>query len=167
MTTKRFLCEMAFNEIGLAGYVFDIDPQEFTAMGNRLDGMMATWELYGIRLGYQRTIDPAGFDPDQESGIPDTANETVWTNLAVKAAPSYGKNTSMDTKITAKLGYDGLLSLAQSNPPQVQFRDNLPVGAGAKRPNANGGPFVNTPIDPLTTGQDSILDMGGPVPIVP
>lgn len=167
MATKRFLCEMAFNEIGLANYVFDIDPQEMTSMINRLDGMMATWEVAGLRLGYKRTLNPLDADPDQDSGLPDIANESVWTNLAVKAAPSYGKNTSMDTKINAKQSYDLLLGLAASNPPQVQLKGTLPIGAGAKRPNANGGPFVNHPQDILTSGPDSLLDFGGPVPIIP
>lgn len=167
MITKRFLCEMAFNEIGLAAYVYDIDPQEMTAMVNRLDGMMATWELAGIRLGYNRTADPLDSDPDQNSGIPDISNETVWTNLAIKAAPSYGKTLSSDTKNTAKQGYDLLLGLAMSNPPEVQPRGNLPIGAGAKRPNANGGPFINTPQDLLTTGPDGLLDLDGPSIVVP
>lgn len=167
MTTKRFLCEMAFNEIGLASYVYDIDPQEMTAMLFRLEGMMATWEMAGIRVGYNRTADPLSADPDQESGIPDITNETVWTNLAIKAAPSYGKSLSSDTKNTAKQGYDLLLGIAASNPPQVQLRGNLPIGAGAKRPNSNGGPFVAPPQDLLTTGPDGLLELDGPSIAVP
>lgn len=136
-------------------------------MLRRLDSMMAMWEMYGIRLGYQKTVDPLNADPDQDSGLPDISNQAVWSNLAVNAAPSYGKTIAAVTMIQAKQAYDGLLSIAQSNPPEVQLRGNLPVGAGAKRPNSNGGPFVNTPIDPLTTGPDGLLGMSGPVPVIP
>lgn len=165
--TKRQICDMAFEELGLAAYVFDVSPEEQSSMLRRLDSMMAMWELYGIRLGYQKTVDPLNSDPDQDSGLPDIANQAVWTNLAVNAAPSYGKSLAAVTLVQAKQAYDGLLSVAQSNPPEVQFKGNLPVGAGAKRPNSNGGPFVNTPQDVLTTGPDGLLDLDGPSIVVP
>lgn len=161
---KRALLDMAFDELALAGFVFDITPEEQTAMLRRLDSMMATWEMYGIRIGYNRTVDPKNADPDQDSGIPDEANETVYLNLAIRGAASYGKTLAMSTMATAKQGYDALLGKALSNPPEMQLRAGLPIGAGAKRRSGGHGPFIIPPADRLTTGPDGLLDFNGEVP---
>lgn len=163
--TKRQILDAAFEEMGLAGYEFDITPEEQMSLLRKLDSMMAMWETYGIRVGYNRTVDPKDADPDQDSGLPDTANEAVYLNLAVRGAAGYGKALASSTLLTAKIAYDGLLSLCMSNPPQVQLRGNLPIGAGYKRPNANGGPFVAPPRDLLTTGPDGLLEFDGPTPV--
>lgn len=162
--TKRQLCDMAFNEIALAGYNFDIQPEEMVAMVQRLDSMMATWEMYGIRIGYNRTVSPKAADPDQDSGIPDQANETVYLNLALRAAPSYGKQIALPTAAAAKQSYDALLGKCLASPPQMQLRGKVPAGAGYKRRRCNN-PFLLNPVDVLTTGPDGTLDFNGPVPL--
>ena len=162
--TKRQLCDMAFSEIALAGYVFDIGPEEQTSMLLRLDSMMATWEMQGIRIGYNRTVDPQASDPDQDSGLPDQANEAVYLNLAIRSAAGYGKSLAQSTLATAKQGYDALLGKCLANPPQRQLRSHVPAGAGYKRVLAPR-PFLNPPVDLLTTGPDGTLDLNGPVPL--
>ena len=71
--TKRDIVEQAFEEIGLASYVFDLQPQQLESALRRLDAMMATWNAKGIRLGYPLPSSPADSDLDQEVGVPDNA----------------------------------------------------------------------------------------------
>lgn len=151
--------------MGLASYVFDTTPEEMQSIVLTLDSMMATWEMQGIRVGYNRTLDPLDADPDQDSGLPDIANETVYLNLGIAEAPSYGKAIPQALAFRAKQGYDALLGLCLADPPQMQFKGNLPIGAGWKRRDLQGGPFVRPPQDLLTTGPDGLLEFDGPVPI--
>lgn len=54
--TKRDIVAMAFEEIGLAGYVFDLQPQQLEGALRRLDSMMATWNGKGLRLGDRKSV---------------------------------------------------------------------------------------------------------------
>ena len=161
MWSKRQLCEAALEELGLAAYVFDITPEEQQSAIRRLDSMMAQWAIPGIRLGYNLTADPLASDPDQPSGIPDSAHEAVFLNLALRIAPQFGKTPSRETKIAAKQGYDSLLAQAMSNPPEVQ-RTVLPAGAGSRDRTRRLRPFLTGPVNLLTAGPDSLLDFNGP-----
>jgi len=102
--TKRDIVNQAFEEIGLASYVFDLQPQQLESALRRLDNMMATWNGKGIRLGYPLPSSPADSDLDQVTGVPDSALEAMATNLAVRIAPMFGKTVSPDTKTIAKKG---------------------------------------------------------------
>ena len=82
--TKRDIIEQAFDEIGLAGYVFDLQPQQLDSALRRLDNMMATWNGKGIRIGYALPSSPGSSDLDQESGVTDMAIEAMALNLAIR-----------------------------------------------------------------------------------
>lgn len=162
---KRTLVNMAFNDLALAGYVFDLTPDETQTAVLTMDSMVASWEAFGVRIGYNMTTDPEATDLDQPSGIPDWANMAVYKNLAIVMAASFGKAVPPSLAVAAKAAYDGMMGLVAANPPQMQFRGNLPLGAGWKRNNYMGGPFVRPPVDLLTTGPDGLLDLEGPAPV--
>ena len=153
--TKRQLVVQAFEELGLGAYVFDLEPEQLQSALRRLDSMMGTWDGKGIRLGYPISS-PESSDLDDDSNLPDAATETVFTNLALRLAPSFGKIPSTDTKTTAREGYQVLLGKA-AHPIESQFPGTLPVGSGNK---ARGiqNPFMPEPTDPLKTGSDGVLD---------
>jgi len=90
--TKRDIVNRAFEEIGLAGYVFDLAPQQLEGALQRLDAMMATWNGKGIRLRYPLPSSNAASDLDQIIGVPDDALEAMHLNLAVRIAPGYGND---------------------------------------------------------------------------
>jgi hypothetical protein len=152
--TKRQFVEEAFAEIGMASYVFDLQPQQLEGALRRLDTMLATWNGKGIRIGYPLPSSPEDSDLDTETLVPDTANEAIITNLAVRIAPQYGKSLSMDTKVTAKQSYDMLLSRA-AMPMEMQLPASMPRGAGAK---AYDDPFVDNPEEPILAGRDGPLE---------
>jgi len=133
MWTKGQLVRESYGELSLAGFEFELTPDEIQMACRRLDAMMATWDGQGIRLGYAATSDPKSVDPDTDSGLPDWAVEAVYMNLAMKVAAAYGKTPMRTTAVSAKQGYDMLLSRAVSqNTVRQQFPGTLPRGAGNK-----------------------------------
>jgi hypothetical protein len=151
--SKRQFVTAAFEEIGLASYVFDLQPEQLQSALGRLDAMMAEWNGKGIRLGYPIPGSPQFSDLDEPSEVPDSANEAIITNLAIKIAPSYGKQLMAETKLTAKTGYNTLLSRA-TMPNEMQLPGTMPSGAGNKPWRTYDNPFLQKPVDPVLAGQD-------------
>lgn len=155
--TKRQFVVQAFDEIGLASYVFDLSPEQMDSALRRLDSMMAAWNAKGIRLGYPIPGNPQDSSLEEGTGVPDSANEAVYMGLAVRLAPGFGKVVSPDTKSAAKQGYDTLLSRA-AMPMEQQLPGSMPAGAGNKPWCKNDGPFLTPPVDPLLAGQDGEIE---------
>lgn len=155
--SKRQFVAAAFEEIGLASYAFDLQPQQFESALRRLDAMMASWNALGIRLGYPLPSSPQFSDLDAQSEVPDSANEAIITNLAVKIAPGYGKQVMPDTKATAKETYNTLLSRAAA-PLEKQLPGTMPSGAGNKPWRVYDDPFLRPPVDPVLAGQDGPIE---------
>jgi hypothetical protein len=146
MWTKRQIIEQAFEEIGLASYVFDITADQLQSALRRLDLMVASWQARNIQIGYPLPASPGNSNIDEEIQTSLNNNEALVLNLAVRLAPAYGKSLSPDTKATAKLLYDQLL-IEAAMPYEQQFVRTLPLGAGFKRTDQV---FVNVPdLNPL------------------
>lgn len=155
--SKRQFVTAAFEEIGLASYVFDLQPEQLQSALNRLDAMMADWNGKGIRLGYPLPGSPQYSDLDEPSEVPDSANEAIFTNLAIKLAPSYGKSVMPETKVTAKESYNTLLMRA-TTPLEMQLPGTMPAGAGNKPWRNYDNPFLQRPVDPVLAGQDGPIE---------
>lgn len=155
--TKRQFVAAAFEEIGLASYVFDLSPEQLQSALRKLDAMMATWNGMGIRLAYPLPSSPLDSDLDEVTNVPDSANEAICTNLAIKLAPAYGKQVMPDTKATAKESYNVLLSRA-AMPMEQQLPGTMPSGAGNKTWRGADTPFVRRPVDPLLAGGDGEIE---------
>lgn len=155
--TKGDLVSMALEEIGIAEYEFDISPEQRLSAIRRLDSMMAEWNARGFRLSYPISK-IQNSSPEDDSNIPDSAWEAVITNLAVRIAPSYGKQVSIETKATAKHAYTTLCGIF-SQPTEMQF-SSMPKGAGYKSTEFR---FTPEPKNPLDVGSDSELDLQGAI----
>jgi hypothetical protein len=59
----RHIIEDANSSAGLASFAFDLSAEEIEAARRALDGMLAQWNMRGVRLSYAM-----GADPDTESG---------------------------------------------------------------------------------------------------
>ena len=141
MWTKKQIIEQAFEEIGLASYIFDITADQLESALRRLDLMVASWQARNIQIGYPLPASPGNSNIDEEIQTSLNNNEALVLNLAVRLAPAYGKSVSPDTKATAKLLYDQLL-IEAAMPYEQQFVKTLPLGAGYKRTDQV---FVNPP----------------------
>jgi len=154
--TKRQFVAQAFEEIGLANYVFDIQPEQEMSALRRLDAMVQGWEQLGVRIGYAASSTADGADLDQDSGVPETANEAVYTNLAVRIASTVGKVPSLELKSLAQRGIDSLM--ARAAVPRQRRLDRMPAGAGNKSPFHQV--FIATPSDsPLRQSGDGALEI--------
>lgn len=154
--TKRQFVEKAFSKIGLAGYTFDLSPEQLQGAMEDLDSMMAAWNAKGIRIGYPMPSSPQSGDLDEQTAVPDSANEAIYYGLGVRIAPDYGKTVPVSVAFFAKQAYDQLL--AKVLPPQRQFPCELPAGAGNKPWRNNDSPFIHRPCDPLDAGPDSEIE---------
>ena len=157
--TKRQVVTNAFEEIGLANYVFDLQPEQLQAGLRRLDNMMATWNSRGLRLGYPLPDSPGSSDLDQETGVTDEAIEAMVSGLAVRLAPLFGKSVSPDTKVTARSAYMALLN-RRTNTLEKRIDVNaIPAGQGGKYWRFNSDPFLAQGDRGLTTGPDDIINL--------
>lgn len=154
--SKRQFVAAAFEEIGLASYVFDLSPEQLQAALRRLDAMIADWNGKGIRLGYPLPGSPQDSDLDEPTLVPDSANQAILTNLAIRIAPSYGKVVMPETKAVAKDSYNTLLQRA-TMPPEQQLPATMPSGAGNKPWRVYDNPFIRPPVDPVDAGPDGPL----------
>lgn len=161
--TKRQLVEEAFGELALAGYDFDLQPEEMQTGLRRLDTLMATWSGLGLQIGYSFGTTPTDSDLDQDAGLPLVAVEAVYLALAIRIAAGKGKVLSTSTKSAAKTAYDALVSyVASDQVMQQQPRADTPLGAGAKTWRTFRRPFVSTPdTSPLQVDDDGGLDFTG------
>lgn len=150
MTTKQELIDAAFAELALSeGDGFGITPDEKQRALGRLDAMIATWAAKGVRIGYNF----AG-DLNTESGIPDSANEAVFLNLARRLAPGFGKALSAETLKNARDGYDTLL-WASAHPIEQQLPHTMPRGQGNKPWRTADNAFLPRPdTNPLRVEDD-------------
>ena len=154
--SKRQFVEAAFAEIGLASYVFDLQPEQLEAARQRLDAMMADWNGKGIRLGYPIPVSPQDGSINEQTNVPDSAYEAIICNLGIRLAPSYGKQVMNETKATAKQGYDTLMQRATA-PLEQQFPNTMPSGAGNKPWRVYDNPFLRPPVSPVEAGPDGPL----------
>lgn len=154
--SKRQFITAALEEIGLASYVFDLQPEQLDTARRRLDAMMADWNGKGIRLGYPIPSSPQDGDLDEETNVPDSAYEAIICSLGIRLAPSYGKQVMVETKIVAKQGYDILLQRA-TFPLEQQLPGMLPAGAGNK-PWRYDNPYLPAPHDPVDAGPDGPIE---------
>lgn len=155
MTTKRQLIEAAHAELGLQDYVFDLPAEQLQLALRRLDAMMADWNGMGLRLGYAIPGSVEGGDLDTEAGVPDRAWEAIVTNLAIRLAPSFGKQVSPETKGVAERGLNMLLGKVV--PPQMSY-GYIPAGAGNKPWRWNLDPFLEPAEATLDAGPDGELE---------
>lgn len=155
--SKRQFILASFEEIGLAAYTFDLQPEQLESARRRLDAMMADWNGKGIRLGYPIPSSPQDGSIDEETNVPDSAYEAIICSLGIRLAPSYGKQVMPMTMAVAKQGYDTLLSRA-TFPLEQQMPGTMPSGAGNKPWRVYDDPFLPRPVDPVTTGPDGVLD---------
>lgn len=154
--TKRELIMQAFEEIGLAQYAYDINPEQLMSALRRLDAMVANWSAIGVTLGYPMPPRPNESNLDDDSGVPSAANEAVYLNLALRIAPVFGKVPSEQTKQFADIALKNLMAKLADPLPRTNLPEDMPVGAGYKR---NTYPFTPPPPDGLDLDGGNELEL--------
>lgn len=138
---KRDLVEAAFEEVGLAAYSFELQPEQLQSALRRMDAMVAEWVERGLQIGYNATG-----DIDADSGIALSANAAVYLQLALRISPSLGKIPAPETKAAASAAMDTLY-IAAAQPLQRQQPGDMPRGEGQKPWRSIYTPFMPAPTD--------------------
>lgn len=157
--TKRQIVETAFEEIGLASYAFDLQPEQLQSALRRLDAMMGTWSGDRIHIGYSLPGDPSGSNLDDDSGIGETDVEAVYTNLAIALAGRFGRPVSADLNKRANAAKRQVIARTAVVPQAVTDPRKVPAGAGNKKWNWGFGPFLGIPTQPLTDGDGPEIEV--------
>lgn len=154
--SKQQFVHAALEELGLAAYVFDVQPEQLESAMRRLDSMMAEWNGRGIRLGYPIPGSPEFSSLDEPSNVPDSANEAIITNLAIKLAPSYGKQVSAQTMSAAAVAFQTIMQRSIED-VEMKLPGNMPTGAGNKRQYGYVYGYTTTQ-DPVNAGGDGPIN---------
>lgn len=153
--TKRQFVEAAFDEIGLTD---STDNEQKQSALKRMDAMVASWSKRGIRIGYPLPTSPEDSSLDDETNVPDSANEVIISGLAIKISPSYGKAVQRETKVAFRESFRVLLTDAVE-PKERQFPDSLPRGSGHKPHRTYGQEYFQESDQAIQTGKDGDLEL--------
>lgn len=132
--TKRDLIEMAFEEIAIANGGFQADTDMYQSALKRLNLMMANWKTeFGLASTYVIPTEPQTND-DLTSALNLTDNEkdAAYMALAVRIAPSYGKQLDPLFKQAADNKFSLLRHTALVTIPLRELPGGVPFGAGNK-----------------------------------
>lgn len=132
-STKQQLLDLAFEEIGLAGYSFDITAAETASALRRLDALMAEWNGPGMNIPISYNFPPAigGSSVADATGVPDFAFNAVGIALALAIMPVIGKTMSAETRLRMGQGMNALRA-AYAHIPERGLPHSVIRGAGAK-----------------------------------
>lgn len=158
--TKRFFVKKAFEELGLAAYIYSLGPEEWDSALATMNAMVAEWDGKGARVGgWIMSSDPDGDDLDTKVQVPDANWRCIWLNLALAIAPSVGKSPEGPTIALAKQAYDDLCMKGYVI-PEMKRPATMPLGAGWKQTPKNQQWYVEQ--ERLFSGTDGQLKLPDP-----
>lgn len=157
--TKRQFITQAFEEIGLAAYVFDLTPEQLDSACRRMDAMVAGWNANGVRISYPLSTSPDSTNLDDDSNVPDFANEAIYLGLACRLGPSFGKVVSQETKMFADMAYSNMANQVAIPTMERQMPQEMPRGQGTKPWRNFNNPFVNAPKAEVNAGSDGAIEL--------
>jgi hypothetical protein len=148
MYSKRGLIDQAFAELGLASYVFDLEPAQVQQAAARLDQIAAIAQQSGLSFGYPNGEDDS-VDVNTVLPIPLAVCAWLVLRLAITLAPSMGKTVQPSTVVGEAHAYNAVLTRF-AKPIEQQMPETMPYGSGNKFQAAFGRRFYPRPTSPLT-----------------
>lgn len=144
-STKRQIVEMAYEECSLAGYEFNLTPEEIFSGLRKLDAEMAEWRASSRDVGYNFPASFGGGDLDDYSGIPDAAITGAAISLAMAIAPAMGKAMSAETRARISKSMATIRAMCARTPREQQWARGTVAGAGNRWSRYGyGSPFMPT-----------------------
>lgn len=147
--TKRTIVEMAYEECSLAGYEFNVTPEELFTGLRQLDAIMGELRIQGVPLGYNFPVVFGQGDLEDPNGIPDDAINVIAIKLALRLCPKMGKTMSQDSKAALVSGMTTLRALAAVL-PTVYYSYGTIKGAGNRWNYPGRSPYLRTGPPPAT-----------------
>jgi len=131
-STKRQIIEMAYEECSLAGYEFNVTPEELFSGLRKLDALMAEWAQSSKDLSYNAPATFGGGDLEDVSGIPDAAINGAAISLAMAIAPAMGKTMSAESRARLVKSMSVISTMCAKRTSVGWARDTV-AGAGNRR----------------------------------
>jgi hypothetical protein len=132
---KRQIIELAFGDIGSAGYEFGRTPEEVNDALLRLNALMREHPF--STLTYEQPSFGVG-SPDEMSGIGDQWLNVVALSLAERICGMMGATLATEARNRLARGM-ALLNASAATIPTMPIAANTPRGAGAR---SAFGPFI-------------------------
>lgn len=137
--TKKELINLAFEEIGIASYNFDIQPEQYISALKRLDSLISVWQSKGLETNYLLSDPISGTSLEDEAILSDLAIKPAYSNLALDLCPMFGKNPSAINLKNASQSYKALI--ADNVSINEVKKDRYVLGSGYK-PVSSGMPEI-------------------------
>lgn len=152
---KRQIIELAFGDIGSAGYEFGRTPEEINDALLRLNALMREWPF--STLGYVQPDYGVG-SADDLSGIADEWLGVAASKLALRICPMMGATMSPEAR-SAMASSMMLLQAASASIPSMPITANTIAGAGSR----GQGTFLRSP-DVVEVDESDPGDLAGLLP---
>lgn len=137
--TKRQIIEMAYEECSLAGYEFNLTPEELSSGLRKLDALMARWKAASKDLLYNFPAIFGEGDLDELSGVPDAAVEGAAMTLAMALAPAMGKAMTAESRARLSSAMSAISTMCAKPAVQGWSRSTI---AGAGNRHRYGVPYM-------------------------
>ena len=164
--TKGQVADLIAEELGRAGYDFDIQPGEVLSWLRKMDALLAQWQAQGITLNYNFPASFGTSKPTDMMGVPDAALDTIAAWVAMRVAPGIGKTMSTESR---KAMADGLSLLRSETAviPCMHYPKTTAIGSGWN-PWAIWRPFArydsdNTECDDMRNSGSTVIVTTGQI----
>jgi hypothetical protein len=126
MTTRATILSRAFARLAIADYIYATTAEERADARLTLDAMLEEWAESGVDLGHTPS------DGTENDAVvmttPAWADQAIWSNLAVRLAPDFGKTPAPALIKDARRGYDLASGKTQVIPTALLARTSLRGG---------------------------------------
>lgn len=136
--TKGAIISLAHELCGIAGFEFELEPDEIASALRVLDLMMAEHPFN--LMGYNSTLPPSL--PEDASGLLDIDVPAAYHYLAIRIAASKGKTLAAPVPAQAMMTYNSASS-RYAVVPRMPIADNTVRGSGAAFNRSITWPFIN------------------------
>lgn len=129
--TKGDILTTALSDLAVAGYAFDLQPEETQACINKLDQIMAEKYGLGLSISYNRPTGPNISVGTDASGLDEKYIYSVTALLAREVCSMFGRPIPPQVNRAAIRGERTMLAMGKT-PPIIPRPITMPIGAGNK-----------------------------------
>ena len=129
--TKSNIVNDAFTELGLSGYVYNLQPEDLQTALTMLESLVARLDVAGIELNWPFAASLNDVAGNVTVDLPFWAHSGLVALLAIDLSAGFGKTVAASTSLKAKLGYETMVSVS-AIPNPIAKNHMVGLGSGNK-----------------------------------